>query len=87
MCLYVQLVTSVLEKHIDLVVAIERPVILIEASERHNFSIVYVDRLHVQVFKRFLLDLGTILPQSFEQVAIQVRFIDWLVTVTSSDNL
>jgi len=83
-CLVVQLVfREALDEHVGLVVAVEGPVILIEAAEGHQTPVIHLNCLHVQVLKGLFGHLRAVLLQSVEQVAVQMSLVARLVAVAS----
>ena len=75
-----------LDEHIGLVVTVERPVILIEATHRHHAAIIYLDGLHVQVFEWFFSHLRPVLSQPIKQIAVKKGLVAGLIAIASRDD-
>lgn len=76
-----------LNKHVGLVIAVETPMVLIEAADRHEATIIDLHCLHVQVLEGFFSHGGSILAQSLEQVRVQVGLVAGLVPVSRCHNV
>lgn len=79
--------TVAFEEQIGLVVAVKRPMILIETPDRHSPAVVHFDGLHVEVLEGLFVHLGAVRLQPREQIRVQVRLVARLVTVTRRDDL
>ena len=74
------------DKHVCLVVAVKRPMVLIETTQCHHTAVIYLNSFHMQVLKRLFCDFGPIFLKSVEQVAIQVRLVARLISIAGSDD-
>jgi hypothetical protein len=70
-----------LEQDIGFVVAVKTPVVLVEATQRHNLSVVDFYSLHMQIFERLLFYHRTLLVKPRKQVTIQKRLIAGLISI------
>jgi hypothetical protein len=58
----------VLEPGISFVVAVERPMVLVETTQSHSLTVVHLDGFHMQVFKGLFVNDGPVVLEALKNV-------------------